>query len=222
MSGGRYKPPPGAESETQPGSRGRVLRNRLGITRVRNIERAEFEALVVAQEIYVRDHITADTRFTAALLCRMHADWLGGIYEWAGSYRTVNVAKGDFAWPPAYLVASNMEVFERGLLREMTPCPPSSIKETAHRLAVVHAEFLLIHPFRDGNGRMARWLADLMALQAGLARPAYRFGGPGSVARRTRYLNGVKRGYRMDFAALTAFFVEVLEDGAREASRAGG
>jgi hypothetical protein len=30
---------------------------------------------------------------------------------------------------------------------------------------VVHAELLLIHPFREGNGRLARWLADLMALQ---------------------------------------------------------
>jgi cell filamentation protein len=29
-------------------------------------------------------------------------------------------------------------------------------------------EFILIHPFREGNGRMGRLLASLMALQAGL------------------------------------------------------
>ena len=34
-------------------------------------------------------------------------------------------------------------------------------------IAMVHTELLLIHPFRDGNGRLARWLADIMAAQAG-------------------------------------------------------
>ena len=32
-------------------------------------------------------------------------------------------------------------------------------------VAIEHAELLLIHPFRDGNGRVARWLADVMAVQ---------------------------------------------------------
>jgi cell filamentation protein len=31
---------------------------------------------------------------------------------------------------------------------------------------VVHLELILIHPFREGNGRTARLLADLMAMQA--------------------------------------------------------
>lgn len=216
-SNNRYKAPPGPETETQPGSRGRVLRNRLGLTRVGDIERAEFEALVLVQEVYVRDVVGPTTRFTAALLRQMHADWLGSIYEWAGQYRAVNVAKGGFAWPPAYLVASNMESFESGLLREMTPCPPGSIEATAHRLAVVHAEFLLIHPFRDGNGRMARWLADLMALQAGHPRPSYRFAGRGGPLRQARYLDGVKRAYRGDFALLADFFTDALVEAGRGA-----
>lgn len=35
-------------------------------------------------------------------------------------------------------------------------------------LAEVHVELVLIHPFREGNGRIARVLSTLMALQAGL------------------------------------------------------
>jgi cell filamentation protein len=35
-------------------------------------------------------------------------------------------------------------------------------------LAEVHVEFVLIHPFREGNGRIARLLADVMACQAGI------------------------------------------------------
>ena len=34
-------------------------------------------------------------------------------------------------------------------------------------LANVHIEYILIHPFREGNGRLGRLLAILMALQAG-------------------------------------------------------
>jgi len=42
-------------------------------------------------------------------------------------------------------------------------------EEVIKALAVVHTELVLIHPFRaEGNGRVARMLATLMALQAGL------------------------------------------------------
>jgi len=33
--------------------------------------------------------------------------------------------------------------------------------------AEVHTELVLIHPFREGNGRCSRILASIMALQAG-------------------------------------------------------
>jgi cell filamentation protein len=33
-------------------------------------------------------------------------------------------------------------------------------------IALVHVEFILVHPFREGNGRIARLLATVMALQA--------------------------------------------------------
>ncbi len=78
-----YQPLEGAEVEFEPGSRGRVLRNRLHIVRKRELYQVEYEALVKAQDTYLHS-ITSETRFTAALLCQMHKDWLGGIYEWAG------------------------------------------------------------------------------------------------------------------------------------------
>ena len=40
----------GEEAEFEPGSRGRVLRNRLGISSLRAIERKESEALLIATE----------------------------------------------------------------------------------------------------------------------------------------------------------------------------
>jgi cell filamentation protein len=141
----------------------------------------------------------------------MHRDWLGEIYEWAGRYRTVELSKGGFGWPPAHLVPDNMARFEAGLLREHTPCRPAPLPEVARRIAEVHAELLLIHPFREGNGRLARWLAALMAMQAGYAPPRFEFRGRGGRSNQSRYLEAVKRGYLQDYEALTDFLREAIE-----------
>lgn len=34
-------------------------------------------------------------------------------------------------------------------------------------LAESHVEFILIHPFREGNGRLSRLLCDVLSVQAG-------------------------------------------------------
>lgn len=205
----RYKTPKGPEAEYEPGSRRRVLKNRMGIVRKRDIDQIEYEGLVRVQESYLQK-ITANTRFTRKLIRQMHKDWLGDIYDWAGSYRTVELAKADFRWPPAYLVPRHMEKFESGFLREYTPCKRGPLHGVAMAIAKVHAELLMIHPFREGNGRLARWLAALMALQADLPMPEYRFTGRGSVRERERYLEAIKRGYLKDYEPLTAFFAEVI------------
>lgn len=214
----RYRTAIGVEGELQPGSRGRVLRNRLGITRKREMDQLEYEALLKAQQDYLQ-RIHVKTRFTAELLCRMHRDWLGEIYEWAGQYRTVDIEKNGFHWPPAYRVAENMKMFEEELLQICTPCLPGPLPEVSERIAKVHAELLLIHPFREGNGRLARWVSDLMAIQAGYPAPAYGFLGRGSKTQREQYLDAVKRGYVQDYARLTHFFFEAVRRSESEASR---
>lgn len=173
------------------------------------MDQAEYQALLRVQESYLKK-IDADTQFTATLICRMHRDWLERIYPWAGHHRTVELQKGAFRWPPAVRIAENMTRFERDLLARQTPCRPGPLPEVARRIAEVHAELLLIHPFREGNGRLARWLAELMSLQAGFPLPDYGFSGKGSRKRQNAYLAAVTRGYAQDYAALTAFFAGAI------------
>jgi hypothetical protein len=104
----------------------------------------------------------------------MHESWLGAIYPWAGQYRQVDVSKGDFRFANARQIERLMSELERGPLAELTPCRAGAIAKVANAIGVVHAELVLIHPFREGNGRCARLLATLMGLQAGL--PPLRFG----------------------------------------------
>lgn len=206
----RYLTPSGPEGEYEPGSRGRVLRNLAGITTKTVMDRAEYEALIKVQESFL-EYVGPETQFTARLLREMHRKWLGGLYAWAGEYRSVELQKGMFRWPPAQLVAKNMEAFESGLLREHTPCRPANLSRVARRMAEVHGELLLIHPFRDGNGRLARWLADLMALQAGFPAPKYNFEGNDHRATRREYLEAVTQAYSRNYDALADFFATSVE-----------
>jgi cell filamentation protein len=119
--------------------------------------------------IYKQTH-----RFTAADVRRIHKIWFEPIYGWAGKYRQVNLSKGDFPFAAANQIPKLMMEFEKGPLREYTPCRFTGMSEIARAIAVVHAELLLIHPFREGNGRAARLLAVLMALQAGLPPLGFR------------------------------------------------
>jgi cell filamentation protein len=205
----RYRVAGGPEIESEPGSRRRVLRNKHGIKRKREMDQAEFDALVRAQEEYL-GLVSAGTRFTASTICEMHGGWLGGLYEWAGRYRTVDLEKDGFAWPPAALVWQNMERFESGTLAANTPCAPASLTVVSRRIAIVHAELMLIHPFREGNGRLGRWLAQLMALQAGFPAPEYRFVGKNGSAERASYLGAIKDGYLEKFDPLAGFFADAI------------
>ena len=75
-------------------------------------------------------------------------------------------------------------------------------------LAEVHAELVLIHPFREGNGRIARTLATLMALQAGL--PPLDFS-PIHGKKRQRYFTAVRAGLERNYKPMEEIFRWVLQ-----------
>jgi cell filamentation protein len=196
----------GPEAEFEPGSRGRVLRNLLGIHSVREMERRETEALFLATQ-HLIDETRPDQRFTAGDIHRIHKLWLGGIYIWAGQYRSVNLTKGSFTFAAAGQIPRLMRELENGALRQFTPCVFGTAKEQARAMATVHAELVLVHPFRDGNGRCARLLAVLMGLQAGL--PVLDFTGVRG-RERTRYIAAVHAALDRDYEPMTAVFRGII------------
>ncbi len=69
-------------------------------------------------------------------------------------------------------------------------------------------ELVLIHPFREGNGRVARLLAVLMALQAGL--PALYFDAL-SGRKRQQYFAAVRAGMDRNYESMANLFNAVIE-----------
>ncbi len=167
---------------------------------------AESEALLEATQQLI-DDTDVDQRFVADDVCGMHRTWLGEIYQWAGEYRSVNMTKDGFMFAAADQVPRLMREFERGPLRDCTPCRFENAEKQARALAVVHVELILIHPFRDGNGRCARLLAALMGLQAGL--PALDFSGIRGVDRQ-RYIVAIQNGMDRNYEPMTNVFRKVI------------
>jgi cell filamentation protein len=194
------------EGQYEPGSRGRVLKNLLGIKSRKEMDALETDqyirALDVCSHRYRRDH-----RFTAKDLRDMHHEWLGGIYSWAGTYRQVNLSKGDFPFATAEHIPSLISEFEKNILAVWTPCQGGTIPRDAKALAIVHAEFILIHPFREGNGRLGRMLSDLMALQAGFLLLDY---GDIKGKKRDFYFSAVQAATRRDYQPMQQVFEEVI------------
>ena len=203
----RYDTDQLTEAKFEPGSRGRVLKNLLGIRGKREMDSLEALSLSVATDWAIR-HVTADQRFAAADICRWHKQWLGKVYPWASEYRQVNISKGGFVFAMAAQVPRLMREFERGVLARYTPCASDNLEEVLEALAITHCELVLIHPFRDGNGRLSRLLSQLMALQAGL--PLLIFSSIKG-KQREAYFAAVRAGMGRDYAPMIEIFRKVVK-----------
>ncbi len=160
---GRYMVP--TDEDYEPDSNSQVLKNYLGIKTKEDIEAIEEQQLEKTElellEIFDEDH-----QFTAADICNIHELWLGDLYPSAGKYRTVVMSKAGFPFAAPSRIEPSMQAFEKKYLAKYTPCRYSKLDNLANAVGIVHIELILIHPFREGNGRTARLLADLMVLQA--------------------------------------------------------
>jgi len=204
---GRYDVSGLTEAQFEPGSNEQVLKNRSDINSPQEMDDAEARALERTMAVLVGQY-DEKHRFTAADLRAIHKSWLGEIYEWAGDYRQVNVSKGDFPFAAAARVPALMEQFERDVLARYTPCNFSERADITRALAETHVELVLIHPFREGNGRLARVLSILMALQAGL--PLLNFS---LIAeeKKQEYFDAVQAGLDKNYKPMERIFAEIIE-----------
>jgi cell filamentation protein len=100
-----------------------------------------------------------------------------------------------------------MAKFERNELAGHTPCQGMNRPRLLTALAVTHGELVLIHPFREGNGRCARLIAWLMALQAGL--PPLDFS-PLAGGGRKAYFAAIRAVWDKDYGPLETRFAAVI------------
>jgi cell filamentation protein len=122
-----------------------------------------------------------------------------------------------FMFAAAAQVPRLMECFSQSELADHTPCVGLDEAGLVAALARTHAELVLIHPFREGNGRCARLLGWLMALQAGW--PPLDFT-PLSGRGKPAYFAAVQAALARDYAPLERCFTRVLARTSRVVVRA--
>ncbi len=161
----RYNTTGNPEGQYQPGSQNRVLLNKLDIIDPVKMDAIELD-LLEQLSIAVLEEVELDQVITIDDLSEWHRRWLGNVYSWAGEYRSVNMSKAEFQFAAAHLIPKLMLTFNSQFLAVYTPCYKMDEEVLVDALAKVHIEYILVHPFRDGNGRLSRLLANIMALQA--------------------------------------------------------
>lgn len=186
-----------AEGEYQPGSDQQVLKNLLGITSADDMNELELGLLAQLYEKLLVDDLP-ERALTVQDLKTWHRRWLGNVYAWAGQERSVNMGKGGFAFAAAAQIPHLLAQFERDCLSRWTPCTKLTLEELVEAIAITHIELILIHPFREGNGRLSRLLADVMAVQAGHNPLDY----SAWEANKTAYISAIHHGVAMNYAPM--------------------
>ena len=142
-----------------------LLKNRLDITEQKELDYLEGQELLSAYEKLAIEFSEIHS-FAVDDIRYIHKTFLEKVYEWAGEYRNIDIISEDIRWCHAVHIDSEMNRFG-DLLTDLTPFSPNLKRaELLDRLAKIHGELVVIHPFRDGNGRVTRLLCDLLLMQA--------------------------------------------------------
>lgn len=87
---------------------------------------------------------------TVSGLCEIHRYLFGGLYDFAGKIRTLNIAKGGFRFANCLYLSAILPVIEQ--------MPETTFEE----IIAKYVEMNIAHPFMEGNGRATRIWLDMM------------------------------------------------------------
>lgn len=104
--------------------------------------------------------------FTQAALKRIHLKMFCDVWRWAGEYRQAQTNIGV----PSSQISTEVE----NLLRDLQVQVEQETWESDEIAVRFHHRLVLIHPFRNGNGRHSRMVADLIA--EALSLPPFSWG----------------------------------------------
>lgn len=128
-----------------------VLENKLKITdQVELARQEEKNSKIRAKEMFETGYLSTLQPGTFEALRKIHQYLFEEIYEFAGDFRKVNIAKGNFRFTPLTYLEEAVKNIEK--------MPQSTYEEIIEK----YVEMNIAHPFREGNGRSTRIWLDFM------------------------------------------------------------
>jgi cell filamentation protein len=145
-----------------------ILLNVAGCLDRDEIDRREDEGVARAMES-VAGYLdrSEPVALSSSLVRQVHIDLMGAIYPFAGEWRTVSLHKGDgpTKWPfPPGGIGPQMDVLERDVFGR-SPFVSTDDNEVYGFVSEMMGELIAIHPFREGNGRVAFIVGNLVLMQ---------------------------------------------------------
>jgi len=201
-----------------------VLEHEAGLNRD-NAKRHDIQEIVNYRNALTRGtEFLRDNPISLYLLRQMHRILMEGVrgeHKSPGSFRTdqnwigrpgCSIDEASFVPPSPILLPEYLEKWEAYVQGEDI--------DTLVQLSVMHAQFELLHPFKDGNGRIGRLLIPLFLYQKEkLASPMFYL---------SSYLESHREEYYAQLAAISnendwngwiAFFLRAISEQARENGR---
>lgn len=128
-----------------------TLENKLGITNSAELARVEEKiSKTKALELFEKGLLdTFEVGKTAGLI-KIHKYLFEDIYDFAGTIRSVNIAKGSFRFAPVMYLEQSLKYIDN--------MPQSTFEQIVEK----YVEMNVAHPFREGNGRSTRIWLDLI------------------------------------------------------------
>lgn len=139
-----------------------ILKNKLNIRDMDEIERAEREiTALTARKIGFRA-----PPYNLEYMKLLHRQLFSDLYDWAGELRRVDISKGGTRFCNCgRIIAESQKLFNSLQGDNWLKNLPK--QDFCEKLAEYYCEFNMIHPFREGNGRVERLLFEHLALAAG-------------------------------------------------------
>jgi Fic-DOC domain mobile mystery protein B len=164
-----------------------------------DLDRAEEENILRAEAWGAGRGFRPSAILTETFIRRLHRRMLGEVWQWAGNYRTSNKNIGVEHWRIRDEVGQ--------LLGDARYWVEKQVYERDELAVRVHHRLVLIHPFPNGNGRLARSAADLLVEALGGERFSWgrALAAEDPPAARQTYIYALQRADGGDIAPLIAF-----------------
>lgn len=148
-----------------------ILVNKLNIKDSEELE--SYETSVVSLKLMALNKKGITGNFDVAHFISIHKFLFEDIYNFAGLFRTENIAKDYFQFAEWEYIDSELERLLSELKSENYLVGLSK-EQFASRLAYYWAELNVLHPFREGNGRTTREFLRQLSLKNGYILNLYK------------------------------------------------
>lgn len=157
---------------------------------------------------YLVENFDISKSFDFQTVKQWHKMIFENIYPFAGDLRTVEMSKGlgieSWTWRLTFL---NAIPDLNSLIKRVSFKQYDDLDLISEDLSMLICDFLFIHPFREGNGRISRLLCDILLAKNGFPMIGL------DLKRGDNYIERIHAGYNCNYKPMMELLKNKIEEG---------